>query len=292
MNKVLTTILLFFSALAFAQDDDGDNSEKATAERALSRNGVTAHRGYSGLYVENTMPAFEAALVLDIDWLECDIFLSADGRIVVTHDLSTARLTGVHASIKDLTFAEIATLDTAVDFRREHQTDETITPPQRMPLLSDVIALVMKQDRTRLSIQPKDEATASAIALIREMGAEKWVGFNDGNLKKMSLVKKLAPEIPVFWDRVNVENADQDLQIAIDRGFEALVYNQRLITPEAIAKVQNAGLKFGVWTVNDPEKMEEFIALGVDRLYTNYPEQALELFAQYQRVLPNERKTE
>ncbi len=247
-------------------------------DRPLTLSGVTAHRGDSGAYVENTMPAFRSALATDADWLECDIFLTADNQIMVTHDLSTTRLTGEAGNINELTYQQILRLDTAVDFRkRNNQTLEQL-PPHRMPLLRDVIELVMQQNRVRLSIQPKDGSTAAAIALIREMGAEAWIGFNDGNLQKMSLVKELAPEIPVFWDRPNTDSVPDDISIALEQGFESLVYNQGSITQQAIDQTHAADLEFGVWTVNDPDLMEQFIAMGVDRLYTDFPAKALRLF--------------
>jgi glycerophosphoryl diester phosphodiesterase len=271
--RLQITILIYLitltslSSLSFAQPST-----------PLTQNGVTAHRGYSGAYPENTLAAFENAIALGVDWLECDIFLTADDQIVVTHDRSTLKLTGVAGDIKALTYDEVLELDTAVDFRFRTGLSEERVPPAQMPLLKDVLELVMAQDKTRLSIQPKDESTAAAVALVHEMGATAWVGFNDGSLEKMSLVKELDLSIPVFWDRWSVAFVDEDIEIALDRGFEALVYNEHLITTEAIHKVQDAGLEFGVWTVNDSRQMREFVEMGVDRLYTDHPHQALTIF--------------
>ena len=241
----------------------------------ITETGVTAHRGFSGAYVQNTMPAFEEALRLDVDWVELDVWTTADGQLVVTHDGSTLALTGEEGVIGEITYEEIAALDTAVEHRERTGVSEERMPPQRMPLLRDVLAFVMEQDRVRASLQPKDDSTAAAIELIREMGAGPWVSFNDGSLEKMSLVKELAPELPVFWDRWSVSKADEHIAIALDQGFESLVYNEQVVTPEAIDAVHAAGLEFGVWTVNDSRKMREFAEMGVNRLYTDHPDLAL-----------------
>ena len=108
----------------------------------------------------------------------------------------------------------------------------TECPPQRIPLLKDVLLLVMKQDRTRVSIQPKMDCVADAVALVKAMKAERWVGFNDGNLEYMAEVKRLAPDIPVFWDRGKDTNIDDDIAIAKKHGFEALVLHHEGVTPE------------------------------------------------------------
>ena len=45
--------------------------------------GIIAHRGFNGLYPENTLRSFEEALKLDIAGIECDVNLTADGQVVV-----------------------------------------------------------------------------------------------------------------------------------------------------------------------------------------------------------------
>ena len=45
-----------------------------------------AHRGWSGLYPENTLLAFQKAIELGVDGFEMDVQLSRDGEVVVFHD--------------------------------------------------------------------------------------------------------------------------------------------------------------------------------------------------------------
>jgi glycerophosphoryl diester phosphodiesterase len=47
---------------------------------------VIAHRGASFDLPENTLPAFERAIVLGADYVEFDVHADSDGRLVVTHD--------------------------------------------------------------------------------------------------------------------------------------------------------------------------------------------------------------
>ncbi len=139
--------------------------------------------------------------------------------------------------------------------------------------------LVLKQNRTRVSIQPKMDCVADAVALIKEMNAERWVGFNDGNLEYMADVKRLAPSVPVFWDRGKDTNIDEDIAVANKHGFEALVVYHEGVTPEKVRKIKAAGIEVGTWTVNDRTNMRRLLDIGVERIYTDHPRLLLQLMS-------------
>jgi len=246
-------------------------------EPAFLHNGVTAHRGDSTTWPENTLPAFKSGIAAGADWLELDIFLTADGILVVTHDKTTKRVGDKNLDVARSTYAELKTVDVATDFRRRHQLTSKSCPPQRMPLLEEVLKLVKQQHKTRVSLQPKADCVKEAIALVKQLEMEPWVGFNDGNLTYMTQVKQLAPEIPVFWDRGADTDIKADIKIARERGFEALVLNFKGITPEKVQQIKAANLEPGAWTVNDPALMKQFLKQGVERIYTDDPRLLLKL---------------
>lgn len=128
----------------------------AQPEGPITTTGVAAHRGFSGGHVENTMPPFEAAL-------ELDVFTTGDGEFVVAHDGSTLKLTGEEGRIGEMTSVEIAALDAASDHcERMGMSDERM-PPQRMPLLLDVLDRMMARDHVRAPLQPRADSTAAAM---------------------------------------------------------------------------------------------------------------------------------
>ncbi len=237
-------------------------------------NGVTAHRGNSSEHPENTLPAFRSGIEVGADWIELDILRTSDGRLVVIHDRTTKRVGNRNLDVAKSTFDELSAIDVAIEFRRKHAKTRRECPPHSIPLLEDVLRMVVKQRKTRVSIQPKMDCVADAVALVKRLGAEKWVGFNDGNLRYMAEVKRLAPEIPVFWDR-GATDIDEDLRIARQHGFEALVVHHSHVTQVKVAKIHAAGLQAGAWTVNDEGTMKRLLALGVDRIYTDEPRRLL-----------------
>jgi glycerophosphoryl diester phosphodiesterase len=240
-------------------------------------NGVTAHRGDSGNYPENTMAAIDSAIALGADWIEIDIFMTKDGHIVVTHDATTEHFANKTLRVEESTLDALQALDVATGFRKEKGVDLTQCPPATMPTLRQVVQRIQRQHRTRLSIQPKAAIVDEAIALIRELRAEAWVGFNDGDLAKMSRVKELAPEIHVFWDRFKDSPLGADIRTATALGFESIVPHVAALTPEAVASIKAAGIEAGTWTVNDEKTMKHLLNMGVDRIYTDYPGRLLEL---------------
>jgi glycerophosphoryl diester phosphodiesterase len=146
-----------------------------------------------------------------------------------------------------------------------------------MPLLKDAITLILKQKKTRLSIQPKMDCVAEAIAIVRQLSAEKMVGFNDASLPLMSKVKSLAPQIPVFWDRPANADIAADIKIAKQWGFDNMVMHFSTITPEKVSMIKAAGISTGAWTVNDPKVLKELLNMGIERIYTDDPKMLIEI---------------
>ena len=247
---------------------------------AFLNNGVTAHRGNSGEQPENTLPAFRSAIDAGADWIETDVYLTKDRQLVLSHDSDTGHAGDKTLSVTNSTYAELLTVDVATGFRTRHNLTLEQCPPDRMPLLADALRLIMGQQRTRLSIQPKNECVQAAFDVIRELKAERWIGFNDGSLNKMRQVKAQSKAVPVFWDRNADADIDQDIRTAREEGFEALVVNAKGLTQDKVDKIRAAGLEAGVWTVNSEAELKAYLALGVARIYTDYPSRLLRLKAQ------------
>ncbi len=257
-----------------------------SAESTFERNGVTAHRGNSGEYPENTMTALRQGIESGADWIELDIFRTLDGKVVVIHDRTTGRTGDRDLVVAESTYEELRTVDVATDFRKRHSLSLESCPPEHIPLLEEVLEMVLQQNRTRVSIHPKMDIVPDAIELVRRLGAEPWVGFNDSKLAYMAKVKALAPEIKVFWDRPRRgSDLDEDIRIAREHGFEVLVLNKTQVTQEAIDKLQAAGFEVGVWTVNSPENLVRFLDMGMDRIYTDFPRHVLSLL-ELRELLP------
>src|SRR5512134_2212691 len=84
------------------------HTNRSMIERLLSLTDVAAiaHRGGARLRPENTLAAFDHALSLGVDALECDVHLSRDGEPVVIHDPTLDRTTEASGPVAARTAAE------------------------------------------------------------------------------------------------------------------------------------------------------------------------------------------
>ena len=72
---------------------------------------IFAHRGDVETAPENTLAAFESALSKGADGIELDVYLTADGKLVVHHDHYLGRTNDGSGFIGDFTLAELQKLD-------------------------------------------------------------------------------------------------------------------------------------------------------------------------------------
>jgi glycerophosphoryl diester phosphodiesterase len=147
---------------------------------------LQAHRGGLGLVVENTLPAFANALELGVSTLELDVQITEDGYAVVTHDRdpSPAKCVDTEPAfpgdpefpyvpgqrfVKDLSLAQVRTIDCG-SLRLPQYPDQELAPGARMPLLSEVFALVRayRAYGVTLNIETKVEAGAPEQTAPRE----------------------------------------------------------------------------------------------------------------------------
>jgi glycerophosphoryl diester phosphodiesterase len=143
---------------------------------------VSAHRGFSSDYPENTIPALQAALDAGAQVAEIDVRLTKDGTLVLMHDADVKRTTDGSGPVAAMTLAEVRTLDAGRWFDRKFAGT-------RVPTLDEVLAW----SRGRLGIlvemknyPERDPAFVEAmIAAIRRHAAEDFAipaGFDHATL--------------------------------------------------------------------------------------------------------------
>jgi glycerophosphoryl diester phosphodiesterase len=226
---------------------------------------IIAHRGYSQLAPENTVAAFELAWKSGTDACELDLYLTADEQIVVIHDADAQRTTGVAAKIKESTVAELRQLDAGA-------WKEPKFKGQRIPTLQEALATLPEGHR-RFFLEIKDTARIVPF-LAKEL--ESWKP-RAGQLCLIAFDRAVArdakaamPWLPVY--RLSTELTPDLIRSAKEDGLDGLDLGQKSpLTPALVQEIRDAGLKLYVWTVNKPEDVSRFAALGVDGITTDDP---------------------
>jgi glycerophosphoryl diester phosphodiesterase len=188
---------------------------------------LQGHRGARGLLPENTLPAFQKALDLGVDTIECDMAITKDGVVVIHHDLwlnpDTTRgpdgkwLESRGPAISELTFAELQKYDVgrlkpgteyAKTFSAQQAVDGT-----RIPKLSELFDLVRKSGNTKVNFdcetkvsplersatRPVEEFTRMAIAEIRKAGMATRTMVQSFDWSTLQIIQKEAPEIRTMY---------------------------------------------------------------------------------------------
>lgn len=222
---------------------------------------ITAHRGASAFYPENTMAAFNGALELGADWVELDVQQCRDGRLVVTHDANLKRTTGVNANTWDLTYGEIAGLDAGSSFSPEYAGE-------RIPLLEDVLSFA-RDNGMKLNIELKptghetglEKAVADAI---RAAELEDSCVVTSQAYSCLEALKAYDETIPTVYVMRFAYGGIDRLAAADSFSVEA-----SSVTRALVSRVHNAGKSLYVWTVNTRKSITRMIELSVDNIITD-----------------------
>ncbi|MCX5826388.1 MAG: glycerophosphodiester phosphodiesterase family protein [Deltaproteobacteria bacterium] len=218
-----------------------------------------AHRGASGYEPENTRSAFELALAMGARWIELDVY-AVDGELVVIHDDCLERTTNGTGFVMDKGLSYLRTLDAGKG--------------QKIPLLREVFDLV--SDRAGINIELKGPKTATlASALIaaaiteRRMTAEQFI-VSSFNHKELLRFKTMHPEIRLGALASGVPW--RNVRFAEKMGAYAVHAGMNIVNRRFVANAHRRGLKFFVYTVNTGEDLKRMQDMGVDGVFTNYPD--------------------
>lgn len=234
----------------------------------LSETQITAHRGSSGSAPENTMAAVKKAIEEMADYAEIDVQMTSDGVLVLGHDASLKRVTGINRSIGSYTWEELKKLDVGSWFSAEYAGE-------RIPTLEEVIEYC--RGRINLNIEIKNVGKNSTISqktveLIQKYGFEEQCVVTSASFGYLKQVKELAPQIrtgyiisAAYGNFYSSETVDF---ISIRSSF----VDERLVE-----NVHSQGKAVHVWTVNQKGEIERLRLLGVDNIITDYPILAREI---------------
>jgi glycerophosphoryl diester phosphodiesterase len=215
---------------------------------------IYAHRGFSGLYPENTLLAFRQAFLARIAGIELDVHATSDGVPVVIHDRSLERTTNRGGDVNDLMFAQVRALDAGAG--------------ERVPALAEVLELV--GDRVHLDIEVKGRGIeAEVLGVLAEYPAARWA-ISSFNWETLRRVRQLAPSAEL-WPLAD-DCDDRLFNVAAELGSPAVALAATAYTPRNAAAIKRAGLEAMIWTVNDPDEAILVRDLGAFALCTDYPD--------------------
>jgi glycerophosphoryl diester phosphodiesterase len=214
--------------------------------------GIFAHRGASATKRENTVEAFAEARRLGADGVELDVRRGAGGALVVHHDPDIPG----RGPVGSLAVADL---------------------PPHVPLLEAAldacgpltVNIEVKNLPHEADFDPDETVAASVAALVAELGLRAQVILSSFNLAAIDAVRRTDSELPTGWLTPSGYDQSRALATAAERGHTALHPHHDVVTPELVAAAHDLGLAINTWTVDDPDRMLELAAYGVDAIITN-----------------------
>jgi glycerophosphoryl diester phosphodiesterase len=225
---------------------------------AMARFLCIGHRGAMGHEPENTLRSVRKALRLGVDWVEIDVQRVED-QLVVFHDERLDRTTNGRGLLAEKSFEELRRLDAGRG--------------ERIPTLEEVFEAI--GDSVGLNIELKGPDTAEPT--VRRIHARdfdyKRLLVSSFDIDQLRRVHELDREIPIAG--LYSKPSKEALRTATELGFLAVNTSLRYITAEFVKAAHEQGLLVLIYTVNKPVDIARMIEIGVDGVFSDYPDRVL-----------------
>lgn len=219
------------------------------------------HRGAMGHAPENTLASIRKALELGVPCVEIDVYF-VDGQLVVFHDSRLERTTNGTGYLLDQNFSDLRSLDAG--------------DGEKIPTLKEVFEAVHLQ--AGINIELKGPNTARQVVefvfKMRDMGwSDDLILISSFDHRELARIRQLDPRIKVGAMIVGLPVNDS--AFAESLGAYSVHLSLEFIDRRFVDDAHSRGLRVFVFTVNHPEDIIKMGELGVDGVFTNYPERVL-----------------
>lgn len=241
---------------------------------------ICAHRGFSAVAPENTLPAFGAAIALGADEIEFDLWPTKDGEIVSIHDKTLDRVSDGAGKIWEKTFDELCELDFGAKAGDSYKGLKVLTFEEILKKFTcqAVMNIHLKTPSNDFDYDPR--ILEKIIGLIRQYDCEKYVYFMSGNDKVLAMLQELAPDLPrcVGAGEQPLALVERALKygckkIQIAKELHPGKPNHFVMTNEQIREIIEQahanGIVCNMFWSDDAEEAKEFLDMGIDTILTN-----------------------
>lgn len=238
-------------------------------EKTMPYPRICAHRGFSTVAPENSLPAFGAAVAMGAEEIEFDLWTTKDGEWVSIHDYSLDRVSDGSGNVWEYTLEELKKFDFGCKFSENFKGLRILTLEEILKKLScHVIMNIHIKTFPLEGGAGSDEILMKMINLIRQYDCADYVYFmNSGEALQLKL-RELAPDIPGCMG----ENFDKDSDI-VDRALRTGCKKVQLFKPHfdkaLIDKAHANGLICNVFWSDDPKEAKEFLEMGIETILSN-----------------------
>lgn len=257
MMKPSACLLLLFLSLVLGQ-------KVVFAQNGAVPIQVVAHRGAHQEVPENTLQAFKKAIFLGLDYIEVDLRTSRDGELVVFHDSSLDRMTGMSGRIEDFDLAELQGLPLLYRGKASFR--------YRIPSFEEVLQVV--RGRVKIYLDFKEAEVEQAWALLQKYQMQDQLIVYVNSHEQAKAWRAIAPQVPLMVSLPDSVKDEESLKAFLQETEVEMIDGKcEEYTDEMIRMAHQLGVQ--VWIdVQSPDEnsdiWENCLRRGIDALQTDH----------------------
>lgn len=230
---------------------------------------VMAHRGASGYAPENTLTAFKKAIDMGSDGIEFDVQMTKDGKIIVCHDYSVERTTNGKGYIKNLTLMEIKELDAGSWFDKRFAGEKIPTLEEVFELIPSGILMNIEIKNLALERRNIEQKVVDLILKYNRIDDVIISSFDHLSLKTVRDINK-----DIRIGVLTYSYLLDTISYIKTHDFDAYSIHpsEEFLNQSLLEDAHDNGYKIFSYTVNDREIANVFKNMGVDAIFSNYPD--------------------
>ncbi|MCY2964160.1 MAG: glycerophosphodiester phosphodiesterase family protein [Planctomycetota bacterium] len=238
--------------------------EYVRSQRLDDRVEFTAHRAGATHAPENSVAAVKQAIADRAEWAEIDVQRTADGQLVVMHDIDLARSGGGKRRVDQATLAEIQALDLGVALKMPEFTGE------RIPTFAEFLDAAGKSIRLNVELKPHNRAdeeplTELVVAELKRRGLTGRTRICSQSYASIQFAKRQAPDLEIGF--IAAKSVGDLARLEVD----FLMVETKMATRELVDRAATRGITIHAWTVNDTKWVAPLVDAGVDNIITDDP---------------------
>ncbi|MBR2410621.1 MAG: hypothetical protein IKB08_02740 [Clostridia bacterium] len=263
---VITVIILIIGALAAINLTKTPVSSKFTISSYTSEpQKFIAHRGFSSVFPENTIPAIKAAVDEGFYGVEFDIHTTKDGIWILNHDSDIDKMTDGSGEIADMTFQELQ------EFNIDNGKGIENYNGLKLPRFEEALGIIKESDIVPfIEIKGYDPvAFRNLLDIIEEYGLIEKAVIISFDMEALLGIRELDKEISLMYLTNKLTKEDVDIcknngNIGVDINFGNI-----LKMKDAFDYAKESGLETGAWTVDFPIVSDFLNLFGIKYITTN-----------------------
>lgn len=224
---------------------------------------MVAHRGVSGLELENTCAAFVAAGNRSYYGVETDVHVTSDGKFIIIHDDNTGRVATESMIVEQTDYETLRALQLK-------QKDGMLRTDLRLPSLEEYLSICKHYDKVcvlELKNPMEEEAVKGIIETCKAVYSLDKMVFISFAFQNMLYIRKYAPEAEAQYllaEEITQAHIDTLAEHKLDLDVHYLAMSEDLMK-----RLHERGIKVNCWTVDDPEIAQRLVSWGIDYITSN-----------------------